>query len=333
MQQLAPEVQRRAAELYTSGLNAARTAAEIGASKTAVLAALRRNGIPIRPAKCPHPVPIDAATRTEVERRYTAGDCAATVARDLGINQSSVFNILRQRGVRVRGLEETTRNPRHVHDLFREIDTDAKAWLLGLLSADGCVSRRSNTISLALKAVDADAVEKARAIACPSALVARKDVRDTRSRGMVAYARLSWNSAQVKSDLARCGVTPAKSKTLRPWEGPPHLMSAYWRGMLDGDGSWVRCLRKGRKSWTCTLSLTGTRGVTEGFRGFVSEHTGVRPSLVSYRGVWVCMVGNMTSLRKLIPVLYGNATVWMDRKRRLADIISATAPGRRFGRG
>jgi hypothetical protein len=333
MQQLAPEVQRRAAELYTSGLSAVRTAAEVGASKTAILDALRRNGIPIRPAKCPHPVPIDAATRTEVERRYAAGDCAATVARDLGINQSSVFNILRQRGVRVRGLEETTRNPRHVHDLFREIDTDAKAWLLGLLSADGCVSRRGNTISLTLKAIDADAVEKARAIACPSALVARKAARDTRSRKMIAYARLSWNSAQVKSDLARCGVTPAKSKTLRPWEGPPDLMPAYWRGMLDGDGSWVRCLREGRKSWTCTLSLTGTREVTEGFRDFVLGRTGSRPSHVPSRGVWVCVVGNMTSLRALVPILYDRATVWMDRKKQLADIISATVPGRRFGRG
>ena len=74
MRQLAPELQQRAAELYTSGLNAARTAAALGVSKTAILASLRRNGVPVRPAKCPHPVPIDSDTRNEAERRYAAGE-------------------------------------------------------------------------------------------------------------------------------------------------------------------------------------------------------------------------------------------------------------------
>lgn len=329
MKQLAPDIQTQIVALYIAGRGAQSIATELGVSKAAVLAALWRNGAPVRPAKCPKPVRVSDDVRGDILATYAGGVNASAVARLFGVSQKTVFNVLEGNGVTARGLEETTRNPNHRHDFFSAIDTDAKAWALGLLAADGNVSRRSNSIHLSLKAGDADAVEKLRALVCPTAPVVRRASRDSHTRLMTEYAHLTWNSKQTKEDLARCGVTPAKSKTLVPWAGPEHLLPAYWRGILDGDGSWSIYGRKGYVIRRHSLSLTGTRAVAEGFRDFVFARVGVIPSVCPSRTAWVCMVSNMTAIKAIVPIIYSNATVWLDRKRRLAEQI-LTRPVRRY---
>lgn len=323
VQQLPEETQNKIVELYLASLSAKRIAAQLGVSKAAVLSSLRRKGVPVRAATCPHPVPIPVEKQDAIVADYLRGVNAVAVGRTHGVHQASVLNILARRNIQTRSLEQTTRNPNHRHDFFTSIDTDAKAWVLGLIASDGNVAARANSITIGLKAEDADALEKLRDLACPTSRVARRMCRDSRTKRLVEYAILCWNSRQATSDLARHGITPAKSKTLRPWAGPTELMPAYWRGMLDGDGSWVRYFRSGRMTATCQLSLTGAQAVVEGFRDFVQEATGNTPSVCPCRTAWVCMVGSMPTVAKLVPILYDGAAAWMDRKRLKAELIAA----------
>lgn len=113
------------------------------------------------------------------------------------------------------------------HRFFARIDTEEKAYLLGLLATDGNVS--GATISLALKAKDRFLLERfERAIGLkPSAI-----------RPMVkGMLRTAVTSAEMARDLAEHGVVPNKTKTLRwPKTVPRHLVRHFLRGVFDGDG-------------------------------------------------------------------------------------------------
>lgn len=113
------------------------------------------------------------------------------------------------------------------HRYFESIDTEEKAYLLGLLATDGNVS--GNTISLALKARDRILLERfERAIG----------LRPSSIRPMLkGMLRTAVTSAEMARDLASHGVVPNKTKTLDWPRGlPRRLWRHYLRGVFDGDG-------------------------------------------------------------------------------------------------
>lgn len=119
--------------------------------------------------------------------------------------------------------EKYAKNQRY----FARIDSEEKAYLLGLLATDGNVS--GGTISLALKERDRVLLERfERAIGLrPSAI-----------RPMVkGMLRTAVTSAEMARDLAKHGVVPNKTKTLDwPSSVPGPLLRHYLRGVFDGDG-------------------------------------------------------------------------------------------------
>lgn len=113
------------------------------------------------------------------------------------------------------------------HRFFARIDTEEKAYLLGLLATDGNVS--GATISLALKAKDRFLLER-----FERALGLRPSAIRPMVKGML---RTAVTSAEMARDLARHGVVPNKTKTLRwPETVPRRLLRHFMRGVFDGDG-------------------------------------------------------------------------------------------------
>ena len=67
---------------------------------------------------------------------------------------------------------------------------------------------------------------------------ARPDRGGVREAQTAKLASLSVGSRRLTKALVALGVTPRKSGTLQPWDGPADLMPHYWRGMVDGGGRW-----------------------------------------------------------------------------------------------
>jgi hypothetical protein len=119
-----------------------------------------------------------------------------------------------------------------VPDYFRVIDTPLKAYLLGLLMADGCISER-NQLSLPLSAKDISAVELLRDELAPAARIGSYLTKEGRP---MAIFRVQ--SPELAADLARHGVVQAKSLVTRwPAELPEELEGSFTCGYYDGDGS------------------------------------------------------------------------------------------------
>lgn len=132
-------------------------------------------------------------------------------------------------------------NRRMIDSYFSEIDTEAKAYYIGLLLADGSIvldsdGKRQASISLELTESDVDIIQKLKQeINIDSAL--RYDKRKNRKIGTWT---LRFRSNKMADDLARFGIVPNKTKLtteLHLHYIPSTLLRHFLRGFVDGDGS------------------------------------------------------------------------------------------------
>lgn len=206
---------------------------------------------------------------------------------------------------------------------FDNIDTEAKAYWLGFITADGCVAAgpvgangwQRNQLSVKLKASDAGHLEKLK-----SAMSAGSPVRFLQTGKPSAAAEIAVTSEHLVRSLIRLGVTPRKSLTVEPWTGPVELMRHYWRGLVDGDGTIVRHPGE-RDKWRITL--LGTRAIVEGFRQWAAPLCASAAESHPKNNIWSWTIGGLAAPQSVARELYGDATVFLDRKHALARQLMA----------
>lgn len=122
-------------------------------------------------------------------------------------------------------------------DYFETIDTEAKAYYLGLMLTDGNVHKiKRNTeqyrIQIALQSQDRDILERFKKELHSSNKIIhyQKDKRDECIFGI--------QSAKMAYDLSKQGITPNKTFIAElNYNIPPDLFRHYIRGIFDGDGT------------------------------------------------------------------------------------------------
>lgn len=116
------------------------------------------------------------------------------------------------------------------HDYFTEIDTPVKAYVLGLLAADGNVQSERPIIRLVLNDKDRGVVEMVR-----DELAPEYPVRTYEGEDVAVFA---VSSERIASDLGTYGIVPNKSLSLVfPSELPEDRWHDFLLGYFDGDGS------------------------------------------------------------------------------------------------
>lgn len=250
---------------------------------------------------------------------YVAGESTLRIAARLRASASRVARIIRQAGVPIRSPSERMRTYACDHSYFDVIDTEAKAYWLGFLAADGYVSTR-NELSVSLAAKDAGHLAKLR-----DALSSTHPLLDVTKRdGRHPQVRLVIQSAGLTEALASHGVTNRKSATMEPPVLGPDLMRHFWRGAFDGDG----CVTStGRGGVDARVSFCGSIAMVSGFARFIAStnrsnakitHDG-RKSASFYHFACSGNHGCAVALRSL----YAGSTVYLDRKRERAQSIIA----------
>lgn len=110
---------------------------------------------------------------------------------------------------------------------FETIDTEAKAYWLGFIHADGCIVR-GGKLQISLAAVDEphlwkfrDAINSDHKISC---------------NAKYNSVGITITSQQMCNDLVRHGVLPRKSTVGGIPCVAPEFRRHFWRGVVDGDG-------------------------------------------------------------------------------------------------
>lgn len=306
-----PEDEAKILSMYANGVPLTEIVREVGRTEHTITAVLRRHGkTPDRKV-----VRYDDDLRERIRAMYLDGMDAPEIGRTLGgLHSSSVCNILKEAGIDRRE-QIACDNPGY----FDQIDAPDKAYWLGFIGADGCVTgfnRGYPRLQVKLARKDHDHLELLRA-----ALKARRPVRDHEevSKGELRpYSTLAVYSPQIANALVTHGITPRKSMTLQPWEGPPDLMRHYWRGLVDGDGH-ISINERG-----VFTGLVGSRFVAEAYAAWVNSFCGTRVNATVKRpgngDTWVVQVGGRNRPLILLAALYDDAPTALARKKALSDL-------------
>lgn len=132
-------------------------------------------------------------------------------------------------------------------------------------------------------------------------------------------------SKKMVYDLSRYGVVPNKSlSTVFPQDIPIDLYPHLIRGLIDGDGSISYYSRPNRKSHTKAIRLCqGNKKFLEDVVDFLYENCGVEKVGIYQEkdSLWSIAYRKNESMEKIIRYIYGDAHIYMNRKKHLCDLI------------
>jgi hypothetical protein len=230
-----------------------------------------------------------------LRQQLRANRTIRNIAIELGVSRECVGKELSLRGIDKRLVQFD-------HGFFESIDTELKAYWLGFIMADGCVSMTQRPkVSVYLHPRDGQHLEKwHRAIG--SSLQVRYYPRSANS---------DHYSARMCEDLIRLGCTPRKSLTLKFPSLPEEFIHHCVRGYFDGDGS-IGWKNKSQHTWQAQACLVGTLDFLYGVKS-VARLTS-NPRRTQSRAYAIYVGGNRV-VSRFGNWMYKDATVWLERKR------------------
>lgn len=161
-------------------------------------------------------------------------------------------------------------SPNLIESYFENIDTEEKAYFLGLIISDGNIfipkensSQKQAKLSITLDLKDEYMLEKF--IKCVnSSTVVAKDGRGCGTAGIV--------SDKMAKDLETYGIIPRKSfNTFLPKNIPEYLYNHLIRGILDGDGSLQCFINNKTNKHIHRITFCGTHQLMEDISNKISE--------------------------------------------------------------
>lgn len=272
-------------------------------------------------------VPIN----TDMVEMYLSGKSSKECAQHFGYKHGiTCLNHVRAAGYDVRS---PWCNP-HRHytlnqDFFEVIDTEEKAYWLGMLSADGTIE--NNRVCLGLNSGDKEHLEKLLKSVESNApiyqvLTVLPGRKNEYSR---SYIRLG--SKKMVSDLAKLGVLPQKTFTIKPAKLREDLQRHYWRGMLDGDG-YIGLGRKTPTRVSLTVGLVGNYDMVDGFRLWCASQLGEDvPKIVKHGNIYRFSFRGHRRCSIILRRLYDDSSVWLTRKREQSYLVTHINRGKASG--
>lgn len=241
---------------------------------------------------------------------YKKGKPIIQLAKELKRGQTTIRRLLENHNIPIISKRNQTGEIHKSKELFKKIETEADAYWLGMLYADGSIRERGDII-LDLKASDIDTIKAFRDYCGENRI--REQRRKYNDKIYISYAYSHYNKKTV-DNLIKLGCYPNKSLILKcPTEEqvPQHLFHHFVRGYFDGDGSirWKKSYKDNRPH--SDITILGTEEFLEGIckrMKWKYKHLYVSGKIFSVR--W----GTQEEIKKIANDIYKDATIYMKRK-------------------
>lgn len=207
----------------TNGILVSEIAKIYKTSPSSITRALENNGVFTRNLLKKTP-----ENKEKLINEYVSGKTLDEIAKIYHVSPSTVSSLLDEYNIKKRPSGKTlyTLNE-HYFDL---IDTQEKAYIIGLLAADGCVCR--NTITLALQESDKHILEEINCL-----LGSNRKLRLLKPEIGKNMFYLTITNKYMASKLKKLGIIENKSLKLSFPECIDNILLPHFlRGLLDGDG-------------------------------------------------------------------------------------------------
>lgn len=240
---------------------------------------------------------------------YNSGLSQNNISNKMNTSSSTIKMILNKYGVCQREMSDIKTIYTLNKYYFDNIDSDDKAYILGLLYADGTVSKSSNNISISLQYCDRHILDEI-----------NSKLESNRELKLVTYSgenikdqyRLTICNKHMKESLLKWGLIPNKSLILEfPNNLDKNLYPAFLLGYMDGDGHISKC--------DCRCNLVSTESFCNTVKKIIKNTLDVNCSImychnrrdVSTR---VLSIAGRNQVKKYLDWLYSNCAMHLDRK-------------------
>ena len=206
-----------------------------------------------------------------------------------------------------------------IKDYFKNIDTEDKAYWLGFLYADGCISKDYKSLHLDIGIVDIGHIYKfAENIESNHKISIHGDNNQ--------FVRIVVTCEQMCIDLINKGCIPNKSLILEfPNTSivPKHLIYHFIRGYFDGDGCLSHSVgnrkRKDRDlnklyhydRWD--LVFVGTKSMMDGIAYYMNMNNKLY-NKAENKNCYGLKCGGKMLVKEKMDMLYKDSTIYLDRK-------------------
>jgi hypothetical protein len=236
-----------------------------------------------------------------IQEYINTNKSARQVAREFSLGKDKVTNELKKRGL-LRPKKDNSYDTR----FFQTINTEAKAYWLGFIYADGCVkSGGRNVLEITLSINDKDHLTKFK--------------RDVKFKGEVKIkrgkkydaCRVSLYGKDIIDDLIHQGAVPRKSLVLQfPKHLDKHLIRHFIRGYFDGDGS----IYEYTKLHKISMSMLGTEEFLSEVQEVFMQELGVsKVKVYNHQRIYEYKKSRNEAI-KIMDYLYSDCTVYLERK-------------------
>lgn len=254
--------------------------------------------------------PRDVGVQAQVVDLYLFGLMPQEIQVELNFQYiQPIYNILKREGVYEKRPTRYHRSYSFNEGFFRVIDTEEKAYFLGLIAADGSIEADSQRVKISLQARDRDILDKLLA-----ALDADFKVKIADHHGF-PQCKVELNSRVLKEDLMSKGLYPNKSLTM-PGEVmrhvPDSLVRHFLRGFFDGDGN-VFLGGRYKSGTKYSVTVIGTKAFLD---ASFCRHFPSNSPLKKYKtcDMWYWRLSSIPQVFGFLKYIYESATVYLDRK-------------------
>jgi len=229
------------------------------------------------------------------------------IAKIFNTSRSPIFRTLKENEVQIRSNTCKSRKYHINENYFDIIDTPNKAYIIGLLFADGNNRKRQGNVRIELQDTDVQILEdikKELELDCP--LYLRHF--DQHPTWHDTYS-LSINSVHISQKLANLGMVPNKSLILDfPAWINEELFPFMLKGYIDGDG-WIR---------PKLIGFMSSDKFCYGVQSFLSEHYGINSGVMDmkrhYNEHTKTLYVYQRHLSDLVNLMFSSPTIGIQRK-------------------
>jgi len=238
----------------------------------------------------------------QIKELYDDKIPSTKIASLFNLNSSSIRDFLRRNNIKLRRQSEAQRKYKINEKYFDKINTQNKAYILGLLFADGCNYSKKSHVSLTLHDKDKKLLKKISKI-----LQTNKPLRKVNN----ACALIIENK-HISEQLNKLGMVPRKSLILNfPDCIHPKFYNHFIRGYFDGDGS----IYFDGQIWR--FSIISTEQFCNSIRK-IFDQLNVKTYFYSAhknnKNTFVLAMGKRKDILKVLDWLYDDAKICMERK-------------------
>ena len=259
---------------------------------------------------------------------YNSGKSASNIAKELKVHTSTICSILETRGIKRRPTKTYTRKYSIDESYFDKIDSEEKAYFLGLLWADGYNCTDKGFVRICLVNEDKDILEKFRkAIKHEKSLTTRhlskkhptwKDQKELLIRSKhISNTLFDYGCYQNKS--IRCNFPSVITK-----DQEQHFV----RGYFDGDGSVRWTVPKNNNCPKAVMSFVATSSMCKKIQIIIKKHCNIEMQICKHNSstkVLVLQICGNNQIKSILDWIYLGSKIYLKRKhKKYLDLIKLT---------